>query len=170
MAVDSSLVINILVLSANQNQKIFSVTVFDWYLVQLLASYKKIWKTVMTGLSSAALIRDRSCLLYQSSPFIIHPPFLSRPSCLPPLSNCYHLGYPCPSANSKECVGLCVYVLCYSLCHVCVSPPCVCGSLYCSPTRSNIGCNLHKYFLGVIMYTKYLGRLSSLTVGLCVSV
>ena len=75
---------------------------------------------------------------------------LSRPCCLPLLSNCYHLGYPCPTANSEECVC----VLCYGPCDVFVSPPCVCGRLHCSPTHSNVG-NSHKYFLGVITDTEH---------------
>lgn len=55
-------------------------------------------------------IRARPCLFYQSSPFIVHPPLFSPvpACCLLPPSTYYHLGYPCPTSNSKECVCVCV--------------------------------------------------------------
>lgn len=92
------------------------------------------------------------------SPSITHhllsfiPLFLSLHYCLPSLSNHYHVGYPCHTASSQECVCVCVHVYFHGV------------------LQRVFECRLLKQvFCGVIV-CGVAGQTSLLTVGLCVGI
>lgn len=58
----------------------------------------------MVGLSLTALHQTQAIPISVSHHLLPPLPPLSLLSLLSPSTLCYHLGYPCPTASSKECV------------------------------------------------------------------